>query len=58
MQGDDGSIKITTHETDLQKSFGVLKLRKREHKAALKSFRKLRSAMKYLKTPDTSEDEQ
>ena len=55
--GDDGALKISTHVTDLQKAHAELKMRKRDYKSALKSFKSLRSTMKYLNTPISSEDE-
>ena len=49
--------KLVAYENELLNAWEYLKVKKREHKAAEKAYKKIKASMPELKTPVTSEDE-
>ena len=56
-QDETGKVNFIAFDQDLKSAHEVVAAKKRELKQALKHYKTLRNSMHWLKTPQTSEDE-
>ena len=57
-QNQDGSVHTVSEETELQKAYKLVVLKKREYKAALKAYHLKKANMPELYTPKSSQNDE